>query len=111
MAWVVLILSGLMEAVWATALSKSEGFANLVPSIVFLLAMCASMAGLAYATKTLPIGTAYAVWTGIGAACTVVYAMATGAESASIIKIVLIAVLIGCVVGLKLVSDAEATAA
>ena len=97
MAWIILVLSGTMEAVWATALSKSDGFTHPVPTIVFLLAMIASMAGLAYATKTLPIGTA----------CTVVYAMATGAESASIAKIVLIAVLIGCVVGLKLVSDGE----
>ena len=107
MAWIILVLSGTMEAVWATALSKSDGFTHPVPTIVFLRAMIVSMAGLAYATKTLPIGTAYAVWVGIGAACTVVYAMATGAESASIAKIVLIAVLIGCVVGLKLVSDGE----
>ena len=107
MAWIILVLSGTMEAVWATALSKSDGFTHPVPTIVFLLAMIVSMAGLAYATKTLPISTAYAVWVGIGAACTVVYAMATGAESASIAKIVLIAVLIGCVVGLKLVSDGE----
>ena len=107
MAWIILVLSGTMEAVWATALSKSDGFTHPVPTIVFLLAMIASMAGLAYATKTLPIGTAYAVWVGIGAACAVVYAMATGAESASIAKIVLIAILIGCVVGLKLVSDGE----
>lgn len=107
MAWIILVLSGTMEAVWAIALSKSDGFTHPVPTIVFLLAMIVSMAGLAYATKTLPIGTAYAVWVGIGAACTVVYAMATGAESASIAKIVLIAVLIGCVVGLKLVSDGE----
>lgn len=107
MAWIILVLSGTMEAVWATALSKSDGFTHPVPTIVFLLAMIVSMAGLAYATKTLPIGTAYAVWVGIGAACTVVYAMATGAEFASIAKIVLIAVLIGCVVGLKLVSDGE----
>ena len=107
MAWIILVLSGTMEAVWATALSKSDDFTHPVPTIVFLLAMIVSMAGLAYATKTLPIGTAYAVWVGIGAACTVVYAMATGAESASIAKIVLIAILIGCVVGLKLVSDGE----
>lgn len=107
MAWIILVLSGTMEAVWATALSKSDGFTHPVPTIVFLLAMIVSMAGLAYATKTLPIGTAYAVWVGIGAACTVVYATATGAESASIAKIVLIAILIGCVVGLKLVSDGE----
>lgn len=107
MAWIVLVASGLMEAVWATALGKSEGFTQPVPTIVFFFGLALSMLGLGYATKTLPIGTAYAVWVGIGAACTVVYAMATGSEPVSIAKIVLIAVLVGCVVGLKLVSDAH----
>lgn len=110
-AWIILVLSGTMEAVWATALSKSDGFSQPVPTIVFLVGMAASMAGLAFATKTLPIGTAYAVWVGIGAACTVIYAMATGAEVASVAKIALLVVLIGCVIGLKLVSDAEGASA
>lgn len=65
------------------------------------------MLGLGWATKTLPIGTAYAVWVGIGAALTVIYAMVTGSESVSIAKIVLIVVLVGCVVGLKLVSESH----
>ena len=73
--------------------------------IVFVLGLLASMVGLGYATKTLPIGTAYAVWVGIGAAGTVIYSMATGAESASFAKIALIAGLVGCAVGLKLVSE------
>lgn len=107
MAWVVLVLSGMMEAVWATALGKSDGFTNPIPTIVFFIGLAASMIGLGWATKTLPIGTAYAVWVGIGAALTVIYAMVSGAEPVSVAKIVLIAVLVGCVVGLKLVSESH----
>lgn len=102
MAWIVLVVSGVLEAVWATALGRSEGFSRLVPSIVFVVAIIASMGGLAYAMRTLPVGTAYAVWVGIGAALTVAYAMASGDESVSVLKIALILGLIGCVVGLKL---------
>lgn len=105
MAWIVLVVSGVMEAVWATALGKSDGFTHVVPTIVFIAGLAASMFGLGYATKTLPIGTAYAVWVGIGAALTVIYAMVTGSEPVSVAKIVLIIVLVGCVVGLKLVSE------
>lgn len=107
MFWIVLLISGVLEAVWATALGKSEGFTKLVPSIVFGVALAASMAGLAIAMRGIPIGTAYAVWVGIGASLTIIYAMVTGAESVSIIKILLILGLVGCVVGLKLVSDAH----
>lgn len=107
MAWVVLVLSGMMEAVWATALGKSDGFTNPIPTIVFFIGLAASMIGLGWATKTLPIGTAYAVWVGIGAALTVIYAMVSGAEPVSVAKIVLITVLVGCFVGLKLVSESH----
>ncbi len=103
MSWLVLVLSGVLEVVWATAMGKSEGFSKLSPSIVFAVALIASMAGLAYAMRDLPIGTAYAVWVGIGAVLTVVYAMATGDEPASLLKVVFLTVIIGGVVGLKLV--------
>lgn len=102
MAWFVLVLAGVLEAVWATALGKSEGFSRLVPSITFVVALAASMAGLAYAMKTLPVGTAYAVWVGIGAALTVSYAMITGAEAASVAKVLLLGVIVASVIGLKL---------
>lgn len=102
MAWLVLVLSGVLEAVWAVALGKSEGFSRLTPSIVFLVAITASMAGLAYAMREIPIGTAYAVWVGIGAALTVAFSMAIGDEPASVVKVLLLLGLIGCVVGLKL---------
>ena len=104
MAWVVLVLSGVLEAVWASALGRSEGFTRLWPSAVFGVALVVSMAGLAYAMRELPVGTAYAVWVGIGASLTVVYAMATGAEPASAMKVLFLVMIIGGVVGLKAVS-------
>lgn len=106
LAWIVLIVSGMFEAVWATALGKSEGFTKLWPSVVFLAGMIVSMAGLAWAMREIPTGTAYAVWVAIGASLTVIYAMVTGSEPASLIKLLLILGIVGCVVGLKLVSDA-----
>lgn len=102
MAWIVLVVAGALEAVWAVALGRSEGFTRLVPSAVFLTALAISMVGLAYAMRTLPIGTSYAVWVGIGATLTVAYSMALGDESASLVKVLLLLGLIGCVVGLKL---------
>ena len=105
MAWIVLFASGIMESVWAIALGKSEGFTQPLPSIVFIVALILSMAGLAFAVRELPVGTSYAIWTGIGAAITVIYSMATGAEPASVIRIVLLIGLVGCIVGLKLVTE------
>ena len=102
MYWLVLIVSGVLEAVWATALGRSEGFTRWAPTAVFAVALPASMAGLAYAMRGLPIGTAYAVWVGIGAALTAGYAMATGQEPASALRVLLLAGIVGCVVGLKL---------
>ena len=107
MDWLVLILSGCMEAFWAVALDKSEGLTVPGPTVLFVAGLAASMLGLAYATKTLPIGSSYAIWVSIGAAITVVYSMATGAESFSIAKVVLSAGLVACVIGLKLVGDAS----
>lgn len=104
MGWYVLIASGVLEAVWATALGKSDGLTRLWPSVVFLVTMTVSLFGLGYAMRTLPPGTAYAVWTAIGAALTVAYAMITGTEPASLLRIGLLLGLVGCVVGLKLVS-------
>ena len=105
MSWVVLVLSGVLEAVWATALGKSEGFQRLGPSVVFAVGLVLSMAGLAYAMRDLPVGTAYAVWVGIGAVLTVAYAMATGTETVSVLKVLLLGGIVGCVVGLKLLHD------
>ncbi|WP_061960728.1 DMT family transporter [Demequina flava] len=102
MPWLILVLSGVLEAVWATALSRSEGFSRLWPTVIFAVALVASMGGLAWALKSLPVGTAYAVWVGIGAALTAIWAMATGAEPFSIVRVLLIMGIVGCVAGLKL---------
>ena len=103
MAWIILVLSGVLEAVWATALGKSEGLSRLGPALVFFSALAASMAGLAYAMRELPVGTSYAVWVGIGATLTVVYAMATGEEPISVLKVLFLVMIVAGVVGLKLV--------
>ena len=103
MAWIVLVVSGVLEAIWAAALDESEGFSKLGPSLMFLVALALSMAGLAYAMRSIPLGTAYAVWVGIGAVLTVAYAMASGAEPVSPARVVLLAGIVGCVVGLKLI--------
>ena len=101
MAWLILVVSGVLEAIWATALGRSEGFSKLGPSVVFGVAVVLSMIGLAVAMRSLPTRTAYAVWVGIGATLTVAYAMITGAEAASFLKVVLLVGIVGCVVGLK----------
>jgi len=101
MSWLVLVLSGVLEAVWATALGRSDGFTRLLPSVVFAVSVVPSTLGLAYAMRDLPVGTAYAVWVGIGASLTVAYGMLTGAEPVSAAKVVLVAGIIGCVAGLR----------
>ncbi len=105
LSWVVLILSGVLEAVWATALGRSEGLTRLWPTVTFGVALLASMGGLAFALREIPTGTGYAIWVGVGAALTVSYAMITGTESVSLLKILLLLGLVACIVGLKLVSD------
>jgi quaternary ammonium compound-resistance protein SugE len=103
-AWVVLVLSGMLEAVWASALAATQGFKKPAPTVLFLVSLVASMAGLAWAMTSLPTGTAYAVWVGIGASLTVLWAMITRKEAASTARILLLLLLVGCVVGLKVVS-------
>ncbi|MFC5999075.1 DMT family transporter [Quadrisphaera sp. GCM10027208] len=103
MSWLVLVVSGVLEAVWATALGRSEGFTRLGPTVVFAVALVLSMSGLAYAMRELPTGTAYAVWVGIGASLTVGYAMVTGAEPVSVLRVLLLAGIVVCVVGLRLI--------
>lgn len=108
MAWLVLVLSAVLEAVWATALSESAGLTVLVPTVVFLVATVLSVVGLGWAMKFIPTGTAYAVWTGIGAVLTVSWAAVTGAEPLTWVKGLLLAGIIGCVIGLKFSTPAEA---
>lgn len=107
MPWVILLLSAVFEAVWATALGRSDGLSDPVASIVFLITLAISMAGLGVAVRSIPIGTGYAIWTGVGAALTVTWAMATGDEAFSPVKALLIVGIVGAVVGLKLVPAAS----
>lgn len=104
MDWIVLIVSGMLEAVWAAALAASNNFKKPKPTVLFVVAVVASMAGLAFAMRTLPVGTSYAVWVGIGAVLTVGWAMARGQEKASTARIGLLLLLVASVVGLKVVS-------
>ena len=102
MAWVVLMISGVLEAGWAISLKLSHGFSRLVPSVAFLVLALASFAGLAYAMRTLPAGPAYAVWTGIGAALTAIVGMVWLGDGFSVAKTVSIVLIVAGVIGLNL---------
>ena len=104
MAWAVLLASALCEAVWASALGSSAGLTRVGPTVVFAVCVVVSMLGLAWAMRTIPVGTAYAVWTGVGAALTVVWAVVTGAEPLTLLKALFLAGIIACAAGLKLPS-------
>ena len=104
MPWLILVVSGALEAVWATALGRSDGLSKAVPTVVFFVALVLSMGGLTLAMRDLPVGTSYAVWVGIGALLTVLFAMINGVESVSALRIVFLAAIVGSVIGLKLVA-------
>ncbi|SCL21759.1 quaternary ammonium compound-resistance protein SugE [Micromonospora rhizosphaerae] len=102
MAWIVLVLSGLLETAWAIALDRSAGFSRPLPSAVFAVSLVLSMAGLAYALREIPVGTGYAVWVGIGAVGTALVGMVALGEPASLPRIVCLLLVVAGVVGLKL---------
>ncbi|GAA2737334.1 quaternary ammonium compound efflux SMR transporter SugE [Pedococcus aerophilus] len=102
MAWIALVVSGLLETVWASALAESRTLTRPTPTAVFLVAMIASMAGLGFALRTLPVGTAYAVWVGIGAVGTAVYGIVALDEPASVVRLLCLGLIVAGVVGLKL---------
>ena len=101
MAWFVLVVSGLLETVWAIALDRSSGFSRPMPTAVFAIALVLSMAGLGYALRTIPVGTGYAVWVGIGAVGTALVGMVALGESASLPRVVCLLLVVSGVVGLK----------
>lgn len=105
MPWLILLASSVLEAVWAIALSESDGFSRPAPTVIFFVAVTLSMLGLGFAMKSIPTSVAYAVWVGIGAAITVTVSMLTGAEEFSTLKVVFLAGIIACVIGLKFVPD------
>lgn len=102
MAWIALALAGLFEIGWAVGLKHTEGFTRLWPSVWTLAAMTASIVLLGVALKTLPLGTAYAVWTGIGTVGTVVLGMLLFGEPAGAARLLCIAAIVGGIAGLKL---------
>ena len=104
MAWAVLFVAGLLEVGWAIGLKYTEGFSRLMPSVLTLAAMAGSILLLGWALKTLPIGTAYAVWTGIGAVGTAILGIIPFGDPSSFARIACIGLIVAGIVGLKLVS-------
>lgn len=105
MAWLVLTVAGLLEIGWAVGLKYTEGFTRLWPTVWTVAAMIASMWLLGLAVRTLPLGTAYAVWTGIGTLGTALLAMALFGESAHPLRLLFIGMIVAGIIGLKLVTD------
>ena len=108
MAWVVLFIAGLFEIAWAVALKYSEGFTKLWPSVIFGITAWMSFSCLSYSLKTLPIGTSYAVWTGVGAVGIAIFGVVWLGESASAIRIGCIAMIVIGILGLKLSASSPA---
>jgi quaternary ammonium compound-resistance protein SugE len=104
MAWIILGIAGLFEIGWAVGLKYTHGFTRLVPSVLTIVSMAASVALLGLSLKTLPLGTAYAVWTGIGSIGTALLGIWLFGESASPLRLACIGLIVAGLVGLKLVS-------
>ncbi|WP_118858194.1 DMT family transporter [Sphingomonas mesophila] len=104
MAWLILIVGGMFEVGFTTALRFVEGFRNLPWTIAFLASVTISMACLEYAARTIPMGTAYAVWGGIGAVGTVLVGIALFDEPAGLVRVLLIFTIVAAIAGLKLVA-------
>jgi quaternary ammonium compound-resistance protein SugE len=102
MAWLLLVVAGLLETAWAIALKESAGFSKLVPSVLFVVLGIASLALLAVALRSLPVGTAYADWTGIGAAGTAILGIVLLGESAQALRLASIGLIVAGVIGLNL---------
>ncbi|MFI5613555.1 DMT family transporter [Amycolatopsis sp. NPDC051903] len=103
MAWVVLVLAGFLETVWAAALAAAKGFTKPWPSVLFLVALIASMGGLAYALRSIPLGTGYAVWVGIGAVGTALYGIFALHDPATVGRLACLVLIVAGVVGLKVI--------
>ncbi|WP_431942056.1 DMT family transporter [Micromonospora marina] len=102
MAWIVLVISGLLETAWAIALDRSAGFTRPLPSAVFAVTLVGSMAGLAYALRDIPVGTGYAVWVGIGAVGTALAGMLALGEPVNLPRVACLLLVVAGVIGLKL---------
>ncbi len=102
MAWFVLVVAGLLEVGWAIGLKYTEGFTRLGPSVLTAVSMIASVALLGWSLKTLPVGTAYAAWTGIGAVGTALLGMVLFGEPRTVARLLCIALIVAGIVGLKI---------
>lgn len=102
MAWFILVIAGLLEVVWAVGLKYTHGFSRLWPSVITIVAIVVSMALLSWAMKTLPTGTAYAVWTGIGAVGAAITGILMLGESANPARIASLALIVIGIIGLKI---------
>lgn len=102
MSWIILFIAGLLEVVWAIGLKYTHGFTRLTPSVITVTAMIVSIVMLSWAMRTLPVGTAYAVWTGIGAVGAAITGTLLLGESASLARIASLALIVAGIVGLKL---------
>ena len=105
MAWIALVVAGLFEVAWAIGLKYTDGFTRWWPSVWTLVAMVASIVLLAWAMKTLPVGTAYAAWTGIGAVGTVILGIVLFGEPATFARLACVGLIVAGIVGLKLVTE------
>ncbi len=104
MAWIYLFAAGLFEVGWAIGLKYTQGFSRLVPTVLTLASMAVSLGLLGLALKTLPLGTAYAIWTGIGTIGTVILGIVLFSEPAEAVRLACIGLIVAGIVGLKLVS-------
>lgn len=102
MSWLILLIAGLLEVVWAIGLKYTQGFTRLVPSLMTVTAMVASVVLLSWAMKSLPVGTAYAIWTGIGAVGAAITGMLLLGESASPARLLSLGLIVAGIIGLKL---------
>ncbi|MGJ7470493.1 quaternary ammonium compound efflux SMR transporter SugE [Kosakonia cowanii] len=102
MSWFILVIAGLLEVVWAIGLKYTHGFTRITPSIITVVAMLISVVLLSWAMKTLPVGTAYAVWTGIGAVGAAIAGIVLLGESASLARIVSLCLIVTGIIGLKI---------
>ena len=102
MSWIILVIAGLLEVVWAIGLKYTHGFTRLTPSVLTITAMIVSIVLLSWAMRSLPVGTAYAVWTGIGAVGAAITGILLLGESASLARIASLALIVAGIIGLKL---------
>src|SRR5215210_5877199 len=109
MTWFILFVAGVLEIAWAVGLKYTEGFTRLWPTVATIVALVASMSFLGIALRTLPLGTAYAVWTGIGSVGTAVLGIALFREPATMLRLVCIGLIVAGIIGLKLASGSQAT--